>query len=228
MSRFSLPLVLGASLQLFACEATRDTVSETAGAAAKQRKAAIDLAKRASDEAEALTRETEKAAAKALDSASEDGALSATTKEWLAKGADAAGRSIEAVVSAGVQLAPVARQIAEALDEAVAHDITIEPIFQRLDDDEARARTDTAIGEMPRVEVIDGLQVGFKRVSELDVRKHKKENAYLVVWRRDEHLVGFVYRSRREIDLEKLVAEAPRLVRLVLAALESNVTDTRP
>jgi len=215
-------------LLLIACEATHETVSETAGAAAQQGKAAIDLARRAGNEAEAMRRDAEKAATRAVDDVSEEGALSATTREWLAKGADAAGRSIEAVVGAGAQLAPVALQLARVLDEAVDREITIEPIFQPLDDAEARARTDTAIGEMPRVEVIEGLQVGFKRVSELDVRKHRTESAYLVVWRRDDHLVGFVYRSRREIDLERLVEEAPRLVRLVLAALESNDTAARP
>lgn len=228
MTRFSAPSFFAASLLLVGCETTRESVSQTADAAAKQGEAAIDLAKHAGHQAEALTKETEKAATKALDDVSEGGLLSATTKEWLAAGADAAGRSIEAVVGAGAQLAPVALQIAKALDEAVDREITIEPIFQSLDDGQARARTDTAIGEMPRIEVIDGLQVGFKRVSELDVHKHRTENAYLVVWRKDEHLVGFVYRSRREIDLEKLVADAPRLVRLVLAALESNDVTTRP
>jgi hypothetical protein len=228
MNRLSLPPVFGAALLLVGCESTHETVSQTAGAAAEQGKAAVDLAKRAGDQAEALTKETEKAATKALADVSEVGDLSAATKEWLAKGTDAAGRSIEAVVGAGAQLAPVALQIGKVLDQAVDREISIEPIFQRLDDASAQARTDTAIGEMPRVEVIDGLQVGFKRVSELDVHRHKTESAYLVVWRKSDHLVGFVYRSRREIDIERLVAETPRLVRLVLAALESSDATTRP
>jgi hypothetical protein len=40
------------------------------------------------------------------------------------------------------------------------------------------------------------------------------------MWRQGDHLVGFVYRSRREIDIEKMVAEAPRLVKLVQTATD--------
>ncbi len=72
---------------------------------------------------------------------------------------------------------------------------------------------------MTRVEPIEGLQVGFKQLSSLDLGKQVSESAYLVVWRQDDRLVGFVFRSRREVALDQLVREAPRLVALVRSVL---------
>lgn len=77
---------------------------------------------------------------------------------------------------------------------------------------------DAAIGDMPRTEVIDGVTVGFKQLASLDTDKQLTEKAYLVLWRKDDHLVGFVYRSRKEIVLGAVVREAPALVRAVRGA----------
>ena len=45
------------------------------------------------------------------------------------------------------------------------------------------------------------------------------ESGYLVIWRAEDHLIGFVYRSRQRLDIDRIVADAPRLLGLVRAAL---------
>ena len=51
------------------------------------------------------------------------------------------------------------------------------------------------------------------------IRDRISEQAYLVVWRQDDRLIGFIYRSRRSVDLVQLVGLAPRLIGLVRSAL---------
>jgi hypothetical protein len=65
---------------------------------------------------------------------------------------------------------------------------------------------------MPRVEVIDGVTVGFRKLDAIENLKLHKERAFLVMWRRDHHLVGFLYRSTRTIDIEVVIKETPRLM----------------
>ena len=72
---------------------------------------------------------------------------------------------------------------------------------------------------MPRVELIDGLSVGFKQLSSVDLGRTSSESAYLVMWRQHDRLIGFVFRSRRDVALADLVREAPRLVALVRSVL---------
>jgi hypothetical protein len=161
-----------------------------------------------------------KAEAKALwEDVPGTGELSATTRGWL----DAAtGDGVEPLVAKGTQLAPVALEIGKVVDDAVDKDYAIEPIYQEVGDEAARARLDEKLAKMPKTQEIDGVRVGFKRLSEVSSEKKVDESAYLVLWRRDDHLVGFVYRTRSEIDVDKLAAEAPRLVGLVNGALESH------
>ncbi len=49
-----------------------------------------------------------------------------------------------------------------------------------------------------------------------------KERGYLVTWRDGDRLYGFVYRSKRSIDIDKLVADTPRLLRLAKAAVTAD------
>ena len=156
------------------------------------------------------------------------GQLSEVARDWLKRGAQASQGGIEALLQRGEQALPVALEIGQALASAIDSDTRIEPIYQPILQEVGgaspelaarRAEADALINTMPRVEVIDNLQVGFKDLSSLDTRRQISEQAYLVVWRQDDHLIGFVYRSRRSIDLVTLVGLAPRLVGLVRSAL---------
>lgn len=152
------------------------------------------------------------------------GELTESAKAWLRRGAEASASSIEAVLQKGEQVVPVALEITRALVAAIDTDTAIEPIYQEVAGGSTelalrRAEADAAIQGMARVEPIDGLQVGFKQLSSLDLGRHVSESAYLVVWRQDDRLVGFVFRSRRAVALDQLVHEAPRLVALVRSVL---------
>lgn len=152
------------------------------------------------------------------------GQLSDVSRDWLRRGAEASRVGIEALLQRGEQAAPVALEIGHALVGAIDSDTRIEPIYQEVSGASPelaarRAEADGLISTMPRVEVIDGLQVGFKDLSSLDLGRQISEQAYLVVWRQDDRLIGFIYRSRRSIDLVTLVGLAPRLVGLVRSAL---------
>jgi hypothetical protein len=150
---------------------------------------------------------------KGIERAQATGELSEASRRWLAEAA--AGDDVESIIAKGVQLAPVALEVARVVDEAVDEDTTIEPIYQRAGDAQAQAELDARLARMPRTQEIEGVQVGFRRLSEVASDKKVDESAYLVVWRRGDHLVGFVYRSRREVDIDALVAETPRLMKLV-------------
>ncbi len=75
---------------------------------------------------------------------------------------------------------------------------------------------------MPRTEVVDGLKIGFKQMDETTNTHQIKERGYLVTWRDGDRLYGFVYRSKRSIDIDKLVADTPRLLRLAKAAVTAD------
>jgi len=214
-----------------ALDASKDKANELAGDAEKLGKDAADASKKAaSDATDKAVDASKKAAGDAVDASKKaaenlfedltnDGELSQTTKAWIAEQATKAGSAdIESIIQTGVQLTPVALEASKLLADAVDSERAIEPIFQKIDDDPAKV--DKAIGDMPRVEAIDGVTVGFKQMDSLDADQSVKERGYLVMWRHDEHLVGFVYRSKRTIDLQALIAETPRLIALTQQALK--------
>jgi hypothetical protein len=212
-----------------ATDASKQAVDASKKAAVDASKQAVDASKKAAgelahDAADASKKaagdivDATKAGAKSLfDDVRNDGELSDSAKQWLkAQASDES--TIEGVLVKGVQLAPVALEATKVLADAVDTETAIEPIFQKVDGDTSKA--DAAIGGMPRVEVIDGLTVGFKQMDTLDASKKVEQRGYLVMWRHEDHLVGFVYRSTRTIDITKLIAETPRLVKLTQTALE--------
>ena len=88
----------------------------------------------------------------------------------------------------------------------IADGVGFRPIYIELDGQNDREAIDRAIGNMPRVEVIDGLTVGFRAFT---------KRQFLVVWRRDDRLVGFVYTSLIDVAIEHVVEQAPRIIGLV-------------
>lgn len=190
---------------------------------------AKDKAKQlAKDGVDAATPVLEKSAeavgdkAKALvDDLPDSGELSNRSKDWLETAAEA-GEGIEAVVATGTQLAPVALEIGKVVNESVDKDVAIEPIYQEIGDEAAQAELDEKLAKMPKTQEIDGVKIGFKQLTETSSEKKVTEKAYLVIWRRGDHLVGFIYRTRSEVDIDKLVAETPRLYKLVNGALAES------
>lgn len=201
-----------------AADASKKKAGELADDAVDaSKKAAVEVADSAVDASKDAVDATKAGAAALLDDVRTDGELSDSAKAWL-KSQASDDSSIETVLVKGVQLAPVALEATKVLVQATDTETKIEPIFQKVDGD--TSKTDAAIKGMPRVEVIDGLTVGFKQMDSLDASKKVEHRGYLVMWRHEDHLVGFVYRSTRTIDIEKIVAEAPRLVKLTQKALE--------
>jgi hypothetical protein len=131
-------------------------------------------------------------------------------KAWAAETEEG---SIERRLAEGAGSAQMVAKIAAATAQAVDSETTILPVYRRID--APKEDIDQAIGDMPRTEVIDGVTVGFKQLSSLDTEKHVTEKGYLVLWRKDDHLVGFVYRSKKEIDLGTVVKQAPAIIQLV-------------
>jgi hypothetical protein len=207
-----------------ACDSSAD------GAVDKGKQAAGEIAGQAGDKAAELAGDALDASKKAAGGASDkakswwdelpdSGQLSTSASGWLNAQAKTAGGGIEAAIVKGQQIAPTALEIGSNVRKAVDSDTLIEPIYQAVDDGgRSSQEVDAAIGDMPRTEVISGVTVGFKQMDELSEKRSLKERGYLVMWRQGDHLVGFVYRSRREIDIDKVVAEAPKLVALVQAA----------
>ena len=147
------------------------------------------------------------------------GELSETAKGWLAEATS--DEAIEAVIREGTQIAPVAIEISRSLHAAIDSDTAIEPIFQKVPPGGSE-EVDAAISDMPRTEVVDGLKIGFKQLDETTNTHKIKERGYLVTWRDGDRLYGFVYRSKRSIDIDKLVADTPRLLRLAKAAVTAD------
>ena len=184
-----------------AVEKTQEVIEKTEKTIEKGKETAQDLKDKAA------------IAKKILEDVPKSGELTDSAKNWLKEHSG----EMETVVVTGVQIAPVAWEIAKVLNEAVDSETVVEPVFQDVDDVK---KIDEAIDGMPRVEVIDGLNVGFKQLDSTDAKQNVKERAYLVTWRHESHLVGFVYRSQRTVDIETLVKEAPRLISLTKTALD--------
>jgi hypothetical protein len=149
------------------------------------------------------------------------GELSESSRRWL-DSASGSGDGVVPLVAKGMQLAPVAMEVAKVVNDAVDKDYAIEPIYQEIGDEAAQEALDDKLAKMPKTQEIDGVRVGFRRLSEVSSEKKLDESAYLVIWRRDAHLVGFIYRTRSEIDVDTLAAETPRLIGLVDKALEDH------
>jgi hypothetical protein len=192
-------------------ERTRDEAARLAAVAGER---GTEAAKAAADSSVAAARTTADWATQKW----REGRLTETAQGWLRRGAEASRGGIEAVLQRGQQAAPVAAEIGAALGAAIDSDTMFEPIYQQVGEG-VSAEADAAIQGMTRVEPIDGLQVGFKELTSLDLGHRVSEHAYLVMWRQDDRLVGFVFRSRRDIALAELITLAPRLVGLVRSVL---------
>lgn len=227
--------VLALMLSLAACDDTTakvenaaKTARQSAEDAAKKTTAAIDDASKKVDDAKKSAADASKQAGDLIDSAknatskawaglTDTGELSKSALAWLSSNTEDA--DIQKVLAKGAQVAPVALEIAKTVNAAVDSETAIEPIYQSLDGRDP-AEVDKAISSMARVEVIDGLKVGFDQLSRTDTSVKVDETAYLVTWRREDHLIGFVYRTKRTIDIDMLVKEAPRLIAMTKAAIE--------
>jgi hypothetical protein len=174
----------------------------------KAKHAGEDLADKAGDKAKGWW----------ADEVPDTGELSEKASALVQAGAADSG-GVEAMLARGVQLAPLALDVAKTLHSAIDSETVIEPVIQSLDDEAGQAALDGKIKDMPRVEAIDGLSVGFKDMRQYDTGGRTTESAYLVLWRHDDRLLGFVYRSRKRIDLDALVRETPRLIGLIQGAL---------
>ncbi|MBA3548004.1 MAG: hypothetical protein H0T76_16090 [Nannocystis sp.] len=224
-----IPVVLAGVLAVWACEPGSEQRAREVGAEV-QREAGVLAGKTRDGAGELMTAAGERTAEAAVAAGAwagelvRSGQLSEVARDWLQRGAQASRGGIEALLQRGEQALPVALEIGQALAGAIDSNTRIEPIYQEVSGASPelaarRAEADALIETMPRVEVIDKLQVGFKDLSSLDTRRQTSEQAYLVVWRQDDHLIGFIYRSRRSIDLVTLVGLAPRLIGLVRSAL---------
>lgn len=203
-----------------AAKATQKSVDDATKKAGKTIDDAKNLATKTTDEAKRLADATTLFAKKAWAGVTNPGELSSSAATWIGDRAkEVDGATVEKVIAKGVQVAPVAVEIALVVNEAVDDDTAIEPIYQRIDGDAGKAEVDTAIASMPRVEVIDGVKVGFSQLSSLDAGKKVDESAYLVTWRREDRLIGLVYRTKRSVDLDMLVKETPRLMEMTKKAL---------
>jgi hypothetical protein len=192
------------------------------GDASKQ---AEELAARASAGANELGRDAKSAgeaqidrAKKAVFGLSDSGVLSESASAWLTANAPTEG-SAESWVAKGVQVAPVAIEIAKVANKAVDEETAIEPVYQKIEPG-GEAKLDESIKAMPRVELVNGTTVGFKKLDSIENAKIKKEQAVLVLWRKGDYLVGFLYRSKKTIDLEVVIKETPRLYALTNDAIK--------
>jgi len=166
-------------------------------------KGAKDLAKRAAES----------------DAAKRGGEVAASTwKALKAKVADSPD-DIEAFIDKSKQIVGATVTVYRVLDKVVDSDTSIEPIVQPVGEP-GEDEVDDAIGDMPNTEVVDDVTVGFKQIKSTDNDTRTDEDGFLVVWRRDDRIVGFVYRSKRDIHLAELRKEIPTLVRAVNEAMQ--------
>jgi uncharacterized protein (DUF1499 family) len=208
-------LVIAAFGLVSACDPRKEAADLASAATAK----ADSLASAAKDQARTAVKDGLSAAKREIFGLTDTGALSQGANDWLSK--QSSNDAALAAVQKGVQLAPVAVEAAKVLNQAVDDETAIEPIFQKVDPDKQK-EIDDAIGNMPKVEVINGVKVGFRKLDAVETSKLTKEQAAVVLWRKDDHVVGFIYRTKRTIDLEVLAKEAPRLVTLTETALEKK------
>ncbi|MBC8070143.1 MAG: hypothetical protein IAG13_17545 [Deltaproteobacteria bacterium] len=201
--------------------------AKSAEDAAKRTSAAVDDANKAIDSAKQKAGDASKSAGDLIDDAkaatsrawagmTDTGELSKTALAWMAD--DAREDDIRKVLTKGGQVAPVALEIAKTVNAAVDSETAVEPIYQPLDGRDPD-EVDKAISSMARVEVIDGLKVGFEQLHQTSTAVSVDESAYLITWRQGDHVIGFVYRSKRTIDIDKLIEETPRLVTMTKAAI---------
>ena len=232
-ARRPLLIAILTTFPLLACEpeAAKDKAKEVGEAAKEKAKIAAEEAKELGEQAkEAGAAAKERAgelAHEAVDKSKEaiaegkamwetrKGELSDNAKGILEKGAAAKADGVEAMLHDGQQVAPVALEVAKTLHGAVDSDVDIEPIIQNLEDADAQKELDKRIADMPRVETIEGVDVGFKDVTQWDTTGRAQESAYLILWRREKRLYGLVYRSTNSINIDKLIEQAPRLIKLV-------------
>lgn len=154
----------------------------------------------------------------ALDGAGER--LEQSTRVWLAaQGASAKPGSIESWLGNGTKALNVVGALSSAIQSSVERETVVQPIVQDVPEGEA-PKVDAAIAEMPRVEVIGGVQVGFRQADELSTEAKTSERAYLVMWRREGRLYGFFYRSKQTVHLDKVVEHAPKLMTAIEKAAE--------
>jgi hypothetical protein len=223
----ALALLLAACDQTTKVEDAAKQARKSAEDAAKRTNAAIDDAKKSIDDAGKTIDDAKKKATLAVDDAkqatkrawaglTDTGELSKSALEWMSS--EKTKQGIVDVLGKGAQVAPVALEVGKTVNAAVDSETAIEPIYQSLDGRDP-AEVDKAISAMARVEVIDGLKVGFSQLSRTDASVKVDETAYLVTWRADDHVVGLVYRTKRSIDLDLLIKEAPRLVAMTKAAI---------
>jgi hypothetical protein len=210
---------------LAGCDPEKQAADIAAHASAK----AEDLKSAAKDQARSVASQAESATKSGLDKGiskvkrevfglTDTGALSKTAADWVSKQAEGSDDPAMKLVAKGAELAPVIVEASRVLNAAVDDETAIEPIYQKIEPGK-EAELDEAIAAMPKVEVIDGVKVGFRKLDAIETTKVTKEQAALVLWRKDDHLVGFVYRTKRTIDLEVLAKEAPRLVGTAQKAL---------
>ena len=211
---------LGACTQEEAKETAKETAEQLEAAAKDKGKELADKGKDKGKElaAKAADRAADKAKSWWDDEVPSSGELSTSAMGMIKDGAEAGG-GVEGMLVKGEQLAPVAVEVAKSLRGAVDTDLVVEPILQKVDDEQAQAELDAKIQGMPTVETIDGVTVGFKDMTETSTAGKKTEHSYLVLWRKGDRLLGFVYRSKKEIDAQKLIADAPRLIGLVQGAM---------
>jgi hypothetical protein len=112
---------------------------------------------------------------------------------------------IENLIVAGKTNAVEAAKLAASVAPAIADGVGFLPIYIDLGGENEQQAMDRAIGNMPRVEVIDGLTVGFRAFT---------KRQFLVVWRQGARLIGFVYTSLLDVAIGHVVEQAPRLISL--------------
>ncbi len=191
----ALLLVIAATGCERADELTDGAVSSAASAVEKK-------GRQLADSAASATRE------KIEDLGAEAGAyVDRQLRQWLKEATDG---SLEAALRDGHSTAADVVQLAKAVSGAVSSDTTVLPIYRPAGD---AKKVDEQISGMPRTEVIDGVTVGFKQVRTLSNDERVTDDAYLVLWRRDDKIVGFVYQRRSRIDIDALVKETPKLMR---------------
>ncbi len=234
------PALVALLLAAVACDQTQKiddaakSARQTAEDAAKRTTTAVDDAKKSIgqtvDDAKKTASDASKQAGDLVDTAknatkrawaglTNTGELSTTALAWLASNTEE--EDIRKVLSKGAQVAPVALEIAKTVNAAVDSETAVEPIYQSLEGRDP-AEVDKAISGMSRVEVIDGLKIGYDQLSKLDASTKVDETAYLVTWRHEDHLVGLVYRTKRTIDIDMLIKETPRLVTMTKAAIAAE------
>jgi hypothetical protein len=180
---------------------------------------AKSLASKTTDDVKRFADSTTLAAKKAWAGITDTGELSSDAAAWMKERATVDGAKVEKVIDKGVQVAPVALEIALVVNAAVDDDTAIEPIYTKIEGEQSEAEVDAAIAGMSRVEVLDGVKVGYSQLSKMDASTKVDEEAYLITWRREDRLIGLVYRSKRTIDLDMIVKETPRLIELTKKAL---------